>query len=117
MTIADTVHDKMSHLIHLGVSDGPLRYRAEWSYHQNHINEPRLEGTIEFKFKDAYKARMAFPQTTLGTLHIKSYCYQENKNKMYEAPLRESVWFKALSKDMQETLIKMTKEAMQNPPQ
>jgi len=100
VTIVDTVHDKMSHLRHRGVGGGPLTYRAEGNYHQNCINEPRMEGMVKFKFKDAYKAHIACLQIILGTLNIKTYYYQENEKNMDESLLRESLWFKRLPKEM-----------------
>ena len=118
VTIADIVHDKMSHLRHRGADDGKLRNTVERIYRKNCINEPRTGGTVEFEFKKVYKAQATYHQTTLGTLHIKSFHYQANKSMMNEAFVRASPWFQALPEDMQESLIRMvsiTKDVMQNP--
>jgi len=62
---------------------------------------------VEFKIKEAYKAQMAYRQTTLGTLHSKSSRYLADRIMMNKALLRESPWYQALPKDMQESLIRM----------
>ena len=108
MTVANTVHDKMSNLRHQGADDGQLRHRVrtrvERIYHQNHINGPQKGGTVEFEFKEAYKAQVAHHQTTLGMFNL--WRYQTSRNLMNLETVKASPWFEALPKDTQDSLIR-----------
>lgn len=50
-TIAGTLHDKNSHLIHAGVGNTQLRCKGN---RQSHINEPQRGQTVDFEFEIIY---------------------------------------------------------------
>ena len=74
VTVGITVHDGMSDLRQKGADDGHLRHKLRTRFGmiccQESINEPKLRGTVEFKFKKRYKIKRAAQQTTLGHLRI-----------------------------------------------
>lgn len=92
VTIPNIVHDK-------------IRTRVERIYRQNRINEPRKGGMIKFEFKEAYKAQVAHHQPNLG--RFKWWHYQTSRNLMNLETVKSSLWFEALLKDIQESLIRI----------
>ena len=78
MTVAITVHDKMSELWQKGVVGRQLRYevRARFGmiYHRSNINEPEKDGIVKFEFQQAYISQRGIHQKNCGIWRIKILC-------------------------------------------
>jgi len=59
VTIAITIHDKVSQLQQKGASGAQLRYdiRARTIYYRYTVNAPEKEGMAEFEFQYTYKSQ------------------------------------------------------------
>jgi len=74
VTIGVIVHDKISNLRQRGAGSRKLRHelRARFGtiYRQKGINDSKLGGMVEFKFKRCYKTPRASHETKLGCLRV-----------------------------------------------
>ncbi len=96
-TVAVTVHDKMSHLIHGGAGDGQLRHMGN---RQNCINEPRIGQTADFEFEIVYNKHLKGHTTKLDHLKKRTPWVQAKRSKMNEKLMEESPWFQAIPKEL-----------------
>lgn len=104
--VAATIHDKVSHLRHQGVSGGPLRHRADWICRQNHINKPCMRSTTEFEVERVYKENVACYHILFGPFYSKLFRIRIEWHRINEALIKGSPWFKDLPKVIQESLLK-----------
>lgn len=74
VTVGVTILDKMSDLRQKGVGGGHLRHELRARFgsmcRQERIDEPELEGIVEFEFKRRYKTPGASHETTLVRLRF-----------------------------------------------